>query len=115
MSIPESSQAMLFDVRGIAKPLRHAAIFGALESMGRGQVMRFVNDHDPIPLLKQIEQRYGEQVRLAYVQRDEQCVVIDFSVYPGGFTEADATPASAPAQKSGGCGGGGGGCGCSGH
>lgn len=43
-----------FDARGIAKRFRHAAIFGALESLNEGETMRFVNDHDPLPLLKQI-------------------------------------------------------------
>ena len=51
-----------FDARGVAKRFRHAAIFGALESLNDGETMRFVNDHDPLPLLHQIQQRYGDQV-----------------------------------------------------
>ena len=42
-----------FDARGIAKRFRHAAIFGALDALMPGEVMRFCNDHDPIPLLGQ--------------------------------------------------------------
>ena len=67
-----------FDARGIAKRFRHAAIFGALDALHPGEVMRFVNDHDPIPLLQQMEARYGQVVEIAYRQRDPAGVVIDF-------------------------------------
>lgn len=95
-----------FDARGIAKRFRHAAIFGALETLNHGERMRFVNDHDPLPLLSQIEQRYGGQVRISYVERSPQQIMIDFEIH---VAEAAAEPA--PQQT--GCGGGGG-CGCSG-
>ncbi|GHD76145.1 DUF2249 domain-containing protein [Vogesella fluminis] len=97
-----------FDARGVAKRFRHAAIFGALESLNHGERMRFINDHDPLPLLSQIEQRYGGQVLINYIERSPQQVVIDFTIHV-----ADSEPAPAPAQQQGGCGGGGG-CGCSG-
>ena len=42
-----------FDARGVAKRFRHAAIFGALDSLQAGETMRFANDHDPLPLLSQ--------------------------------------------------------------
>ena len=67
-----------FDARGIAKRFRHAAIFGALDALNAGETMRFVNDHDPLPLLHQLEQRYGEAVRIEYRQRDPGAIVIDF-------------------------------------
>ncbi|WP_297913333.1 DUF2249 domain-containing protein [Thiomonas sp.] len=67
-----------FDARGIAKRFRHAAIFGALDALHPGETMRFVNDHDPLPLLQQLEARYGDAVDVAYRQRDDQAVVIDF-------------------------------------
>ena len=66
------------DARGLAKRFRHAAIFGALDSLHPGEVMRFVNDHDPIPLLQQMEARYGQGVEVAYRQREPAGVVIDF-------------------------------------
>jgi hypothetical protein len=43
-----------FDARGVAKRFRHAAIFGALDSLQAGETMRFANDHDPLPLLSQM-------------------------------------------------------------
>ena len=70
-----------FDARGVAKRFRHAAIFGALDNLQPGETMRFANDHDPLPLLSQIAQRYGDRVSMEYRQRDPGVIVIDFSVH----------------------------------
>ncbi|STQ89629.1 DUF2249 domain-containing protein [Iodobacter fluviatilis] len=67
-----------FDARGIAKRFRHAAIFGAMDALNEGETMRFVNDHDPLPLLAQIEQRYQGKIIATYIQRDHEATVIDF-------------------------------------
>lgn len=67
-----------FDARGVAKRFRHAAIFGALDSLHPGETMRFVNDHDPLPLLSQLEARYGEGLTIEYLQREPGAIAIDF-------------------------------------
>jgi len=67
-----------FDARGIAKRFRHAAIFGALEALTPGETMRFVNDHDPLPLLNQMAAHFGASVEIEYRQRAPEGVVIDF-------------------------------------
>ena len=97
-----------FDARGVAKRFRHAAIFGALESLEDGEVMRFVNDHDPLPLLGQIQQRYGNQVGINYVAREPGNIVIDFMIQLGAPAVTGAPAAAAAAVGGGGCGGGGG-------
>lgn len=68
-----------FDARGVAKRFRHAAIFGAIDALDAGETMRFVNDHDPVPLLHQLQARYGDAVAIEYVQRSPGEIVIDFS------------------------------------
>ena len=70
-----------FDARGVAKRFRHAAIFGALDSLVPGETMRFCNDHDPIPLLSQLAERFGEYLTVHYVQRGPDAVVIDFGIH----------------------------------
>lgn len=67
-----------FDARGVAKRFRHAAIFGALDVLTPGESMRFCNDHDPLPLLAQLQIRYGDALQISYVQREPGAVVIDF-------------------------------------
>lgn len=69
-----------FDARGIAKRFRHAAIFGALDALRPGETMRFVNDHDPLPLLEQLRNRYGGAVAIEYRQKEPGAIVIDFVV-----------------------------------
>ena len=99
-----------FDARGIAKRFRHAAIFGALDALHPGETMRFVNDHDPLPLLQQLQVHYGPAVGIDYRQREPGNIVIDFLVQVEGSTAAAAYSAAA---AGGGCGGGGGGGCCS--
>ena len=45
-----------------------------------GETMRFMNDHDPIPLLNQINGHFGDRVQINYVRRDPGEIVIDFVV-----------------------------------
>ena len=74
-----SEQVYAFDARGVAKRFRHAAIFGALDALHPGETMRFTNDHDPIPLLQQLQQRYGTAVTINYVICEPGAIVIDFA------------------------------------
>ncbi|MDM5181126.1 DUF2249 domain-containing protein [Massilia sp. CCM 8695] len=69
-----------FDARGVAKRFRHAAIFGALSALEPGETMRFYNDHDPLPLLAQIEAHFGSGVTIAYVARAPGEIIIDFGI-----------------------------------
>jgi len=83
-----------FDARGIGKRLRHAAIFGALDVLTPGETMRLFNDHDPVPLLRQMQQRYGEAVRVEYLQREHGVVIIDFTVMAQDQAAMRALPAA---------------------
>jgi uncharacterized protein (DUF2249 family) len=69
-----------FDARAIAHRFRHSAIFGALDALTPGEAMRFVNDHDPLPLLSQMQQRYGERIKVIYQQREPGAIMIDFVI-----------------------------------
>lgn len=108
-ALPVLQTPFAFDARGVAKRFRHAAIFGALESLDDGDTMRFVNDHDPQPLIAQMRQRYGNQVAVNYVAREPGNVVIDFTIQAN--APAEELP---PLEQSVGGGCGGGGCGCAG-
>jgi uncharacterized protein (DUF2249 family) len=69
-----------FDARGIAHRFRHSAIFGAIGALRSGETMRFVNDHDPIPLIAQLRERLGDHLTVTYRQRDADMVMIDFGI-----------------------------------
>jgi len=114
MTETTNRNAFVFDARGISKRFRHAAIFGALESLEHGETMRFVNDHDPIPLLRQIQTRYGAQVDIQYLERNPEQVVIDFTVSAGAGAGAGAAATQSHGDTGGCAGGSGTSCGCSG-
>ena len=80
--ISASLQVHPFDARGISRRFRHAAIFGAFEALHPGEAMRFVNDHDPLPLLAQLHERYGELLSVEYRNRGPGTVVIDLALAP---------------------------------
>lgn len=81
MNISSSSSATYpFDARGVAKRFRHAAIFGALSALHDGETMRFCNDHDPLPLLAQIDEYFGDRVAVSYVSKEPGNIVIDFAI-----------------------------------
>lgn len=73
-------QSYPFDARAIAHRFRHSAIFGALDVLQPGEAMRFVNDHDPLPLLAQINERYGKRVSPVYRSREPGAIMIDFII-----------------------------------
>ena len=70
----------VFDARGVACRFRHSAIFGALDALRPGECMRFINDHDPLPLLEQLHQRFAERLSIEYRQREPGSITIDFHV-----------------------------------
>ena len=80
-SLPTHSAGIYgFDARGIAKRFRHAAIFGALTALEPGETMRFCNDHDPLPLLAQLDNHFGARINISYVSRAPGEIVIDFLI-----------------------------------
>ena len=54
------------DVRTIPHAIRHATIFGALEGLRPGAGLLLAADHDPLPLLAQLEQRAPGAFDVAY-------------------------------------------------
>ncbi|MFF1272748.1 DUF2249 domain-containing protein [Streptomyces marokkonensis] len=57
------------DVREVPHALRHATVFGALGAVPAGRAMLLVAPHDPLPLLRQIEDRHPGVFSVEYQQR----------------------------------------------
>ena len=55
------------DVQTIPHAIRHAAIFGAIESLRPGSAMVISATHDPVPLLHQLAERHGDAFRTRYL------------------------------------------------
>lgn len=57
------------DARTVPHAIRHATIFGALDSVAPGKGLVLVAPHDPLPLLAQLEQRQPGTFDVDYLQR----------------------------------------------
>jgi uncharacterized protein (DUF2249 family)/iron-sulfur cluster repair protein YtfE (RIC family) len=57
------------DARTIPHAIRHATIFGALDTVPAGGGLVLVAPHDPLPLLAQVEQRAPGAFEVDYLQR----------------------------------------------
>lgn len=56
------------DTRVIPHAIRHATIFGALEGLNTGKGILLVANHNPLPLLAQLEQRSAGKFAVEYVE-----------------------------------------------
>lgn len=66
------------DVRTVPHAIRHATVFGALDSVSSGDGMILVAPHDPLPLLAQIDQRYSGGFSVEYLERGPEAWRLDF-------------------------------------
>jgi len=57
------------DARAVPHAIRHATIFGALDSVGAGGGLVLVAPHDPLPLLAQLEERSPGLFSVDYLER----------------------------------------------
>lgn len=64
-----STTSLVIDVREIAPPERHAKIFGSFDDLLPGEAMQIVNDHDPLPLRRQLDSRSAGQFQWAYLEQ----------------------------------------------
>jgi len=60
------------DVQAIPHAVRHAAIFGAIESLRPGFALVLSATHDPIPLLEQLRAKHGDTYRTRYLDEGPQ-------------------------------------------
>ena len=60
------------DATVIPHAIRHATIFGALDSIRPGHGMVLAAPHDPLPLLTQLEQRSPGAFEIDYLERGPQ-------------------------------------------
>lgn len=57
MSAEPVSTTPVIDVRTIPPISRHATIFSMIDTLEPGDALEIVNDHDPVPLRHQLENR----------------------------------------------------------
>ena len=66
------------DARSIPHAIRHATIFGALETVRPGAGLILVAPHDPLPLLKQIGERWPDTFSVEYLESGPEAWRLEF-------------------------------------
>lgn len=67
------------DARVVPHAIRHATIFGALDSVKPGGGLVLVAPHDPLPLLAQIQDRYDGVFAIDYLERGPEAWRLSFA------------------------------------
>lgn len=57
------------DLREVPRPQRHPLVFAKFDGLAVGESFVLINDHDPIPLNRQMEAMRPEQVEWSYILR----------------------------------------------
>ena len=69
----------VLDARTIPHAIRHAAILGSLASLTPGRAMALIAPHDPLPLLAQIREAYGDGIEIGYRERGPEAWTLTFT------------------------------------
>lgn len=75
--VAESAHPEL-DVRVVPHAIRHATVFGALDSIETGAGLVLIAPHDPLPLLAQIEERTPGRFAVSYQGRGPESWRLQF-------------------------------------
>ncbi len=59
---------IVLDVRQIPHAIRHATIFGAIGAIAPGFSLDLIADHNPLPLLAQLDQRNPGEFAVSYLE-----------------------------------------------
>jgi uncharacterized protein (DUF2249 family)/mannose-6-phosphate isomerase-like protein (cupin superfamily) len=83
------------DLRAVPRPERHTLVFATFDGLAAGEDFLLINDHDPVPLRRQMEAMRPGQMTWEYLERGPNnfriCVRRIASVN-GGKSSEDSTP-----------------------
>lgn len=64
-----SQTAPELDLRAIPRPQRHSLVFAKFDALEAGESFELINDHDPVPLSRQMDAMRPGQAEWSYVVR----------------------------------------------
>lgn len=74
-----TDEVTILDVRDLHPREKHQTIFERLGSLGPGESLRLVNDHDPVPLRYQLDAQYPGHYRWEPVETGPERWAIDIT------------------------------------
>lgn len=69
IAVPVPATIRVLDLREIASRVRHTIVIQLFEHLGPGSALELKVDHNPMPLRRQFEVRYGSRCRWTYLER----------------------------------------------
>ncbi len=87
---------MSLDLREIPRPQRHPLIFQNFDTLAVGISLRLINDHDPVPLSRQIEMMRHGQASWEYIERGPE--IFHVRIRRIAPPEASQVPVRAPSE-----------------
>lgn len=90
LAMEEERSIKNLDLRKMPPPERHAKIFETWNSLGEGQTLRIINDHDPKPLHYQFEAEQEGRFEWAYEQSGPTDWIVKIKKIPKGSHRKDA-------------------------
>lgn len=76
-------QTLELDARTIPHEVRHGAILGSLSQLPSGASLVLAAPHDPLPLLAEVTDMFGDQMAYEYVEHAPDAVRVRFTRAPG--------------------------------
>lgn len=65
----EKKEFQRLDLRRVPRPERHPMVFGTFDSIAVGDFFEIINDHDPVPLHRQVDEMRPGQAEWTYIER----------------------------------------------
>jgi uncharacterized protein (DUF2249 family)/mannose-6-phosphate isomerase-like protein (cupin superfamily) len=59
----------VLDLRAVPRPQRHSLVFAAFDGLAAGEDFLLINDHDPVPLRRQMEAMRPGEMAWEYIER----------------------------------------------
>jgi uncharacterized protein (DUF2249 family)/mannose-6-phosphate isomerase-like protein (cupin superfamily) len=81
----------VLDLRAVPRPERHSLVFATFDGLASGEDFLLINDHDPVPLRRQMEVMRSGQMAWEYIER----VPDDFRIRVRRIASADGKDGSA--------------------
>jgi uncharacterized protein (DUF2249 family)/quercetin dioxygenase-like cupin family protein len=92
-----STTGKLLDLRAVPRPERHTLVFATFDGLAAGEDFLLINDHDPVPLRRQMEAMRPGQMSWEYLERgpnDFRIRVRRIASAVGGKSSEKTTPAA---------------------
>ncbi len=67
------------DIRPVSPKYKHPTIFATFDSLQKGEILKLINDHDPIPLFYQLQATRQEQFEWQLIESGPEVWIVNIT------------------------------------